>query len=108
MLCCAPDPGYHGPKKKLRETLGKTDEYEADADGSVADAENQVSGKDSCQGAREELQPAANGGGNAEHYPQLAVSEIKIAQDHWKDQRFERRLGMVNAMRQADESERRP
>ena len=108
MLRRAADPGHHGPKKKLRKALGKTDEYEADTDGSVADAENQVSGQDSCQGAREELQPAANGGGNAQHYPQLAVSEIKIAQDHRKDQRFERRLGVVNAMRKADESERRP
>ncbi len=61
-----------------------------------------------AKSAREELQHAANRGGNAQHYPQLAISEIKIAQDHRKDQRFERRLGVVNAMREAYECERGP
>ena len=79
MLRCAPDPRHHGPKKKLSKALGKTDEYEADTDGRVADAEDQVPGKDPSKSAREELQPAAYGGGNAQHYPQLAVSEIKFA-----------------------------
>jgi hypothetical protein len=97
----AAHPRHDRPEEKLKVALREADQNEAEADGSVADAEYMVPWQDPAEGAGGQLERAAHGAGHAEHDAELAVAEVQLAQNQGKHQGFKRRLSVVDTVRQA-------